>query len=188
MAVLPIRITGDPVLHAPAKPVGRVTKRIHQLVADMIETMHAAPGVGLAAPQVGESLRIFVWSWDEDEGTTHSGVAIDPELWITPTSLDELDAEEESEGCLSIPGERFALRRAEGAILRANDLDGTAYEIEAHGWLARIFQHEFDHLDGVLYADRLAAAETKGAAKAIKKQGWGLPGLAWTPGIDKIEA
>ena len=187
MAVLPIRITGDPVLHAPASPVGRVTKRIRDLVADMVETMHAAPGVGLAAPQVGEGLRLFVWSWEAD-GVTSEGVAIDPELWITPTTLDELAEDDESEGCLSIPGERFPLRRAEGAILRATDLDGLPFEIEAHGWLARIFQHEFDHLDGVLYADRLAHAEAKEVAKAIKKQGWARPGLSWTPGVDEIDA
>ncbi len=185
--MLPIRIAGDPVLHTPAKPVGRVTKRIQQLVADMIETMHAAPGVGLAAPQVGESLRLFVWHW-ADDGVVSEGVAIDPELWITPTAIGELDPDEESEGCLSIPGERFPLRRADGAVLRARDLDGAPFEIEAHGWLARIFQHEFDHLNGVLYADRLAHAEAKDVAKAIKREGWGKPDKAWTPGVDKIEA
>ena len=186
--MLPIRITGDPVLHEPAKPVGRITARIRALAADMIETMHAAPGVGLAAPQVGEPLRLFVWSWREDEATLHEGVAIDPELWITPTPPGPADPEEESEGCLSIPGERFPLRRSEGAILRARDLEGRSYEIVAHGWLARIFQHEFDHLDGVLYADRLEHAHAKAVAKAIKREGWGKPGLSWTPGVDEVEA
>jgi len=187
MPVLPIVITGDPVLHRPASEVGEVDDRIRSLVADMVETMHAAPGVGLAAPQVGIGKRIFVWHWQEDEATVHEGVAIDPELWITPTPIGPADEEEESEGCLSIPGERFPLRRAEGAILRARGLDGAPYEIEAHGWLARIFQHEFDHLDGVLYADRLEHAHAKGAAKAIKREGWGKPGLSWLPGVDHPE-
>ncbi|MBO9579167.1 MAG: peptide deformylase [Microbacteriaceae bacterium] len=187
MTVLPIVITGDPVLHTPADPVGEATDAIGTLVADMIETMHAAPGVGLAAPQVGVGLRLFVWSWQEDEDTLHEGVAIDPELWITPTAVGEADEESESEGCLSIPGERFPLRRSEGAILRARGLDGVPYEIEAHGWLARIFQHEFDHLNGVLYADRLEHAHAKGVAKAIKREGWGRPGESWLPGVDDLE-
>ncbi len=187
MAVLPIRITGDPVLHTPAVPIGEIDESILTLVADMFETMHAAPGVGLAAPQVGVRLRLFVWHWTEDESTLHEGVAINPELWITPTELGPADEDEESEGCLSLPGERFPLRRAEGAILRANGLDGRPYEIEAHGWLARIFQHEFDHLNGVLYADRLDHANAKGAAKAIKRESWGVPGKSWVPGIDHPE-
>lgn len=186
MAVLPIVLTGDPVLHTPARPVGRIDDRVRTLVADMFETMHAAPGVGLAAPQVGVPLRIFVWHWD-DEGDVHEGIAIDPELWITPTRIGPADEDAESEGCLSIPGERFPLRRADGAILRATGLDGERFEVEAHGWLARIFQHEFDHLNGVLYADRLEHAHAKDVAKAIKRESWGRPGLSWMPGVDRLE-
>lgn len=186
MAVLPIVITGDPVLHTPARPVGEIDDRIRDLVGDMFETMHAAPGVGLAAPQVGVDLRLFVWHWEEDEGTVHQGVAIDPELWLTPTAIGPA-TEDESEGCLSIPGERYPLRRADRAILRARGLDGVPYSIEAEGWLARIFQHEFDHLSGVLYADRLEHAHGKAAAKAIKREGWGRPGATWLPGVDHLE-
>ncbi len=109
-------------------------------------------------------------------------------LWITPTELGPVDEDEESEGCLSIPGERFPLRRAEGAILRAIGLDGLPYQIEAHGWLARIFQHEYDHLNGVLYADRLDHTEAKAVAKAIKRESWGVPGRSWLPGVDAVEA
>jgi len=188
VTVLPIRITGDPVLHAPAQPVGTIGPELRELVADMIETMHAAPGVGLAAPQVGEGLRLFVWSWEEDEATRHEGVAIDPVLWITPVPTGAADEDEESEGCLSIPGERFPLRRAGRAILRARDLDGDPFEIEAEGWLARIFQHEFDHLNGVLYADRLEHVHVKEVGKAIRREGWGKPGLSWMPGVDDIDA
>ncbi|HWK19981.1 MAG TPA: peptide deformylase [Microbacteriaceae bacterium] len=187
MAVLPIVITGDPVLHTPAHPVGRIDDDVLALVADMIETMHAAPGVGLAAPQVGKSLRLFVWHWEEDEDEVHRGVAINPELWITPTRIAPADEDADSEGCLSIPGERFPLRRADAAILRAQGLDGHPFEIRATGWLARIFQHEYDHLNGVLYADRLEHAHGKNVMKAVKREGWGKPGKTWLPGVDHLE-
>src|SRR5690606_31840027 len=122
-----------------------------------------------------------------ESGARHEGVAINPTLWISPLPLGPADEDEDSEGCLSIPGERYPLRRAARAILRATGLDGVDYEIEASGWLARIFQHEYDHLDGVLYADRLEHAHAKAAAKAIKKEGWGRPGLTWLPGVDDLE-
>ncbi|MCU1535278.1 MAG: peptide deformylase, partial [Glaciihabitans sp.] len=93
----------------------------------------------------------------------------------------------ESEGCLSIPGERFPLRRAEHAILRGVDLDQKPFEIEADGWLARIFQHEFDHLNGVLYADRLEYDHSKILAKVLRKKGWNTPDQSWTPGVDHLE-
>ncbi len=186
MALLPIVITGDPVLHTPAKPVKAIDAKTRKLAADMVETMHAAPGVGLAAPQVGVPKRIFVWHWEDEDGIS-AGVAINPVLFMTPTELPPADEETESEGCLSIPGERYPLRRGEGAILRATDVDGNYYEIEAHGWLARIFQHEYDHLNGILYADRLEHIHAKDAAKVVKKEGWGKPGLSWLPGTDHPE-
>jgi len=187
MAVLPILITGDPVLHSPSAPVVSFDASLAQLVRDLEETMAAAPGVGLAAPQVGVPLRLFVFHWTDEGGVLHRGTAINPELWISPPSVDELDEDEESEGCLSLPGERFPLRRAERAILRATSLEGAAYEIAAEGWLARIFQHEYDHLDGVLYADRLAHPNDRVAAKAVKKRSWGVPGQSWLPGVDHLE-
>jgi peptide deformylase len=187
MPVLPIRITGDPVLHSPAAPVEAFDEELRRLVADMTETMHAAPGVGLAAPQVGVPLRLFVWSWEEADGAVSEGTAINPRLWIAPMPLGELDPDGESEGCLSIPGERFALRRSPAAILEATDLDGRPFEVRAEGWLARIFQHEYDHLDGVLYADRLAFDEARSLGKVVRKKAWGIPGRSWTPGVDQIE-
>jgi peptide deformylase len=186
MAVLPIRIAGDPVLHSPAVPVTRFDTELHELVDDMMETMKAAPGVGLAAPQVGVPLRVFVFDWTED-GIRHHGTAVNPVLWITPVPLGEPDAEAESEGCLSIPGERFPLRRAERAVLEAVDLDGEPVELRAEGWLARIFQHEYDHLDGILYADRLDEVHGRAARKAVRKNGWGVPDLSWMPGEDHLE-
>jgi peptide deformylase len=190
MAVLPILITGDPVLRSPAAPVVEFDASLAQLVRDMEETMAAAPGVGLAAPQVGVPLRVFVYHWTDEGGMLHQGTAINPELWITPpvpASIDELDEDDESEGCLSLPGERFPLRRAERALLRAIALDGSVFEIEADGWLARIFQHEYDHLDGVLYADRLAHRDDRAAAKTVKKRSWGVPGQSWLPGVDHLD-
>jgi peptide deformylase len=187
MAVLPIRITGDSVLHSPAAPVTEFDDALRTLVADMFETMELAPGVGLAAPQVGVPLRIFVYDWQDDDDVLWRGVAINPELWISPPAIGDADEDDESEGCLSIPGARYPLRRSERAILKAVDLDGVPFEIEAGGWLARIFQHEYDHLDGVLYADRLEFKHAKDAKKEIKKSGWGVAGLEWMPGVDNLE-
>jgi peptide deformylase len=186
MAVLPIQITGNPVLHARALEVTSFNADLARLVADMFETMEAAPGVGLAAPQVDVPLRLFVFNWTDSDDTLWRGVAINPTLWVSPVPVGSAD-EEESEGCLSLPGERFALRRSELAILTAVDLDRKPFEIRAEGWLARIFQHEYDHLDGVLYVDRLDHAAGKAAAKAVKKSGWGEPGLSWMPGVEDLE-
>jgi peptide deformylase len=187
MAVLPIRISGAPVLHSPAAEVTEFDASLRTLVDDMVETMKAAPGVGLAAPQVGVPLRVFVFSWTDDEGQSVSGTVINPTLFISPTPIGEADEDTESEGCLSIPGERFPLRRAEHAILRGVDLDQKPFEIEADGWLARIFQHEFDHLNGVLYADRLEYDHSKILAKVLRKKGWNTPDQSWTPGVDHLE-
>ncbi|PYY34121.1 peptide deformylase [Curtobacterium sp. MCJR17_055] len=190
MPVLPIRITGDPVLHTPATEVTVFDDALRALVADMVETMDLAPGVGLAGPQVGVGKRLFVYSWTDDDGVLWRGVAVNPVLWTTPPlpeSVEELDEDEESEGCLSIPGERFPLRRSEGALLRAVDEYGEPFEIEAHGWLARVFQHEYDHLDGLLYADRLVHPYAKQAQKAVRKNSWGGPGKSWLPGRDHPE-
>ena len=187
MAILPIYILGDPALHTQAKEVTSFDDDLRTLVADMFETMAAAPGVGLAAPQVGVSQRVFVYSWNEDDGHEHRGVAINPTLWLSPLAISPLDDDEEAEGCLSFPGERFPLRRAEQVILQAVDLEGKPFEIRADGWLARIFQHEYDHLDGVLYVDRLEYLFAKQAQKISRKNSWGVPGRNWLPGRDHPE-
>ena len=187
MAVLPIVITGDPVLHSAALPVDEIDEGIATLVHDMEDTMSAAPGVGLAAPQVGVPLRLFVYNWRDDAGLLHRGTAINPELLISPGPVGEADEDDDSEGCLSIPGARFPLLRSHLAVLRATELDGTDYEIRATGWLARIFQHEYDHLDGILYADRLPYLHARAAGRTIRKNGWGSTGLSWLPGVDHLE-
>ncbi|RZU65377.1 peptide deformylase [Microterricola gilva] len=187
MAVLPIRISGDPVLHTPAAPVTVFDDELRTLVTDMFETMDAAPGVGLAGPQVGVPLRLFTFGWVDDDGVKWRGVAINPELWLSPMDVGPADEDEESEGCLSFPGERFPLRRADRVILRATDIDGKPFEIVAEGWLARIFQHEYDHLDGLLYVDRVEDDYQRIIAKITRKRGWGVPGNAWMPGVDNLE-
>lgn len=187
MAVRPIVISGESVLHTPAHPVVKFDDNLRLLVQDMFDTMDAAPGVGLAGPQVGVGLRLFTFSYLDDDDVQTRGVAINPELWITPVSAAEADEDEDIEGCLSFPGERFPLQRAGSAILRAVDLDQQPFEIRADGWLARIFQHEFDHLDGTLYVDRLEHYYAKIATKITRKRGWGVPGLTWLPGVDDLE-
>lgn len=188
MTVLPIRISGDPVLHAPALPVEEITDEIRTLVADMYETMDAAPGVGLAAPQVGVALRIFTYAYVDDDEQPWRGVIINPELFITPPVPGDPDPDDEAEGCLSFPGERFPLRRSERAIITGIDIEGNDVRIDVDGWRARILQHEYDHLDGTLYIDRISDADWKTAQKIAKKRGWNRPGMSWTPGIDGTES
>lgn len=186
MSVLPITICGEPVLHRPAETVTDFGDDLQQLVADMFETTVAAPGVGLAAPQVGVGKRVFVWIYEDQDEAPARGVAVNPVLWVSPAEPG-LPGEEDVEGCLSFPGERFALRRSERALLRAQDAQGEHYEIEATGWFARILQHEADHLEGLLYVDRLVHPESRAAQKAERKNGWGKPGLSWMPGVDDLE-
>jgi peptide deformylase len=145
MAVLRIRKLGDPVLREEARPVERFDGAFRRLVDDMFETMYAAPGVGLAAPQVGVSLRLFVY----DDGEGNTGAVANPEL-------SELENEESrDEGCLSIPGPFYPAVRALRATVRGLDVEGRPLELRGEGLVARIFQHETDHTDGVLYIDRL---------------------------------
>jgi len=186
MAILPIVIWGEPVLHRPASPVTEFDAELRTLVDDLYETCEAAPGVGLAAPQVGVGKRVFVWMYGDQDEAPERGVAVNPELWIVPPEPG-LPGEDEEEGCLSFPGERFALRRSPRALLRARDIDGEPFEVQASGWFARILQHEFDHLNGLLYVDRLVHPENRGAQKAARKNGWGKPGLTWLPGVDHLE-
>ena len=186
MSILPIRITGDPVLHHVAKPVQEITAEIRTLVQDMFETMDKAPGVGLAAPQVGVGLRIFVFDY-EVEDVRFRDVAINPTLEIEPYDESEPDEELEVEGCLSIPGERFPIKRSPSAVLKATDINSEHYEIRAEGWLARIFQHEFDHLNGTLYADRLISPYRAELEEVVEDLGWGVEGHSWMPGVDYLE-
>ena len=143
--ILPIRTLGDPVLRQPAKPVTAFDRSLRRLCDDMVETMYAAPGVGLAGPQVGISLRLFVF----DDGETGPLVIANPELSGGAGELTE------EEGCLSIPGPYHATPRSETIRCRGQDAKGHDIDLVGEGLLARIFQHETDHLEGMLYIDRL---------------------------------
>ncbi|MGH2630215.1 MAG: peptide deformylase [Actinomycetota bacterium] len=142
---MPIRILGDPVLREPAKPVTEFDRRLRALRDDMVETMYDAPGVGLAGPQVGISLRLFVF----DDGETGP-------VFLANPALSSGDGELlEEEGCLSIPGPYHETKRFARITCTGQDVDGTPLALSGEGLLARIFQHETDHLDGMLYVDRL---------------------------------
>jgi len=171
MAILRIRTWGDPVLRQPARPVERVTRVHRRLIEDMIETMRAAPGVGLAAPQVGVSERIFVW---EHEG--EAGAVINPTVVsLAGDSIDE-------EGCLSIPGIYFPVARSEVARIEGVGADGGPFVLEGTGFLARILQHETDHLDGVLFLARLAPEDRREALSRLREEALGLPPRGMPPG------
>ncbi len=181
MAVHPIRIIGDPVLHAPTRPVQDFDRALRTLVDDMFDTLAAANGVGLAANQIGADLRLFVYDCPDDEGVQHRGVAINPVLETSEVPQGMPDPEDDWEGCLSVPGESFPTGRAGWAKVTASDLDGSEIEVAGTGYMARCLQHETDHLDGLLYVNRLTGRHVRAAKKAVKRNGWGVPGLAWDP-------
>ena len=188
MTIRPICIYGEPVLHARAQEVTVFDSELRNLVRDMYDTMDKAPGVGLAAPQIGVGLRIFVYDYPDDDDNERRGVVINPVLEISEVVDEPADEDTELEGCLSVPGERFPLKRAERAVVSGVDLEQKPVRIEAEGWFARVFQHEFDHLDGTLYVDRLAEPWKEISIDIMGDNGWGKPGLSWLPGKDKLEA
>lgn len=163
MAVLPIRIYPDPVLRAKCAPVERFDDEIRTLAEDMVETMHDAPGVGLAASQVGIELRLAV---------VDLSVGKDPEqllVLVNPEVVEEEGEATEVEGCLSLPEITDKVERPFRVRVLAQDLDGESLEIEADDWLARAILHEIDHLDGVLFVDRLRGLRKDRARRALKR-------------------
>lgn len=162
--IIPIRTLGDPVLKTPAKPVERFDEALRRLSESMLETMYDAPGVGLAGPQVGISLRVFVF----DDGVTGPTFMANPEL-VSPEGeiLEE-------EGCLSIPGPFSPTRRSAKIVCRGQDLQGDPFEITGEGLLARIFQHETDHLEGLLFIDRLDEEGRKAVLAELRRIELGL--------------
>jgi peptide deformylase len=185
--IRPIRIYGDPVLHQRAAEVSVFDQELKDLVQDMFETMDMAPGVGLAAPQVGVGLRVFVYSYPDDDDNPRRGVVINPTLSHSVIEPGEPDEELDSEGCLSFPGERFALRRGDKVVVEGVDLDQNPVRIEAEGWFARIFQHEFDHLNGIIYVDKLSFTDREEAFEIMQERGWNRPEVSWLPGKDRLE-
>jgi len=147
MAVLNVRKYGDPVLRRKAEPVTQVTSELKRMIADMVDTMYEEVGIGLAAPQVGISLRLMVVS--DNEGR-HAFPMINP---VITERRGEVTAEE---GCLSLPGIFAPVTRSEWVRVEGQDLDGRPIVIEGRGLRARVFQHEIDHLDGILFLDHLS--------------------------------
>jgi peptide deformylase len=161
--IRPILKYGDEVLHDPARPVEVVTEEIQRLVDDMVETMYAAPGIGLAAPQVGLPLRIFVV--DLSAGRDPHGLIV----MINPEFVERDGVQLEEEGCLSVPGFNATVVRPVRAIVKGLDRGGNERRLEANGLLARAFQHEMDHLDGTLFVDRLRGIKRDLIVKKIRK-------------------
>jgi peptide deformylase len=163
MAVLPIRIYPDPVLRAKCRAVADFDARLRKLAADMIETMHAAPGVGLAAPQVGVDLRLAVVDLSVGEDPKQVHVIVNPEV------VHQEGSEVAEEGCLSLPGISDKVERPTQIRIQAMDLEGKPVAIEAEEWLARAFCHEIDHLNGVLFTDYLRGLRKERARRQLKR-------------------
>jgi peptide deformylase len=161
MSIQPIRLFGDPVLVTPSAPVVDFDKELRVLVADLTETMLDAPGAGLAAPQIGVPLRVFVW--DIDEALGHL---------INPTLDLSEDLQEGEEGCLSFPELRYNTPRSFRVVAKGWNMYGDPISVEGSEMLARALQHETDHLDGILFIDRLSKEDRKSAMKEIRESEW----------------
>ena len=161
--IRPILKYGDSVLHDAARPVDAITSDVERLVDDMIETMYAAPGVGLAAPQVGVPLRIFVV--DISIGRDLGGLIV----MINPEFVERDGTQLEEEGCLSVPGFNATVVRPQRVVIKGRDRHWTDQQIEGTGLLARAFQHEMDHLDGALFVDRLRGLKRDLIVRKIRK-------------------
>lgn len=161
MAIQPIRLFGDPVLRTPAAPVETFDKELRKLVKDLTETMMDAPGAGLAAPQIGVSLRVFTYWVDEEPGHL-----INPDLDLS----DEIM--EGEEGCLSLPDLAFETPRSRRVVAKGMNMHGEPVVIEGTELLSRAIQHETDHLDGILFIDRLDPEVRKEAMRQIREAEW----------------
>jgi peptide deformylase len=162
VSVTPIRLMGDPVLRTAAAPVVDFDTELRQLVEDLTSTMHAAGGAGLAAPQIGVGLRVFTWYVDGEVGHL-----VNPD--VIPVGEE---FEEAPEGCLSIPGFRFDCRRHLHVAATGWNLHGDPIRVEGSHMLARAVQHETDHLDGVLFVDRLDAEAREAALAVLREAEW----------------
>ena len=161
MAIRPIRLFGDPVLRAVAAPVTDFDRELRSLVTDLTETMLDAPGAGLAAPQIGVGLRVFTWYVYGEVGHL-----VNPELRLSD------DTQDGDEGCLSLPGLTMDCVRARSVVARGFDMHGEPVRIEGSDLLARAIQHETDHLDGILFIDRLDREARRAAMRTIREADW----------------
>ncbi|HEY2299312.1 MAG TPA: peptide deformylase [Jatrophihabitans sp.] len=163
MTVVPIRLFGDPVLRTAADPVTVFDRELRQLVTDLEQTMLDAPGAGLAAPQIGVSLRVFTYHVDDEQ----SGHLVNPVLHFPNEELQD-----GPEGCLSIPGLTFDCMRRENVVAHGQNMYGDPVTIEGTARLSRCIQHETDHLDGVLFVSRLDPGTRREAMRAIREAEW----------------
>lgn len=161
MAVQPIRLFGDPVLRKRALEVEHFDKELRRLVTDLTDTMLAAPGAGLAAPQIGVGLRVFTWNVHGEVGHL-----VNPELQLSDETQDG------AEGCLSLPEVTYDCLRALSVVATGFDMYGEPQVIQGSELLARAIQHETDHLDGILFIDKLDPASRKAAMKQIRESEW----------------
>jgi peptide deformylase len=161
VSVIPIRLLGDPVLRTPARPVVDFDAELRQLVADLTETMLEAPGAGLAAPQLGVGLRVFTYNVDDVIGHL-----------VNPVMELSEEIQDGDEGCLSIPGLKFPCRRALSVVAHGMSMYGEPVTIEGSDMLARAIQHETDHLDGIIFLDRLDDATRAEALRQIADSDW----------------
>jgi peptide deformylase len=161
--IRPILKLGDQALHAPASPVTDITPDIERLIDDMLQTMYAAPGIGLAAPQIGVPLRIFV---ADVSGGRNPGDVL---TFINPRLLARDGTQREEEGCLSVPGFNATVLRSARVVVAGLARDGQEQTIEGTGLLARCFEHEMDHLDGTLFVDRLRGLQKDFILRKIRK-------------------
>lgn len=165
MAIYPIRTFGDPVLRMVTKPITDIDSTVHTLANDMIETMYDAPGVGLAANQIGIARRIAVFDANDELG---------PRVMINPELVDTDGEAELEEGCLSVPGHWWDITRPAFARVKALDLDGNEVEYTGDGLLGRVLQHEIGHLDGGLLLDVMPKRARKMALKELSDEALGL--------------
>ena len=161
MSIQPIRLFGDPVLATPAALVVDFDKELRNLVADLVETMHDAPGAGLAAPQIGVALRVFVWDVDDEIGHL-----------INPTIHLGEELQEGEEGCLSFPELIYETPRSLRTVAKGWNMYGEPVTVEGRDMLSRALQHESDHLDGIVFIDRLSKKDRKRAMKEIRESEW----------------
>jgi len=169
MAIRPIVKYGETVLHAPARPVPEIDDSVRALVADMVATMYAAPGIGLAAPQVGVPLRVIVIDLSVGEDKKQLIRLVNPEI------VEREGEQQHEEGCLSIPGYAGSPKRPARVVARGLDLDGKPQTFEATELLARAFCHEIDHIDGLLFVDRLTPLKRDLMKRKLRKrarEGW----------------
>jgi peptide deformylase len=188
VTIHPIRIAGDPVLHNPTREVTEFNDELRILTEDMFETMYAAPGVGLAANQIGLDLRLFVYDCPDDEGAQHKGIVVNPRIETSEIPETMPDPDDDWEGCLSVPDETYPTGRAHWAKVTGFDVEGNPIEVEGTGYFARCLQHETDHLDGYLYLDRLIGRHAREAKRMIKRNKWTVPGNSWLPESDSAQA